>query len=506
MRYDVSHCLDDYNTSRDLKGCAAALLAIMGTCDQVISLNDERSPSVSGDKSSVTSSNKDTLDPKIKQVALLSVVSSQIKGNMIEEVSKNKSIRAKLRTWFVRAHKDNSYAALKATIAVLDKLSFLNEQLLAEVKFGKALLIVSRKCEDQEVKDSLEKWIPKAQKSLEVEEELNKAASKAPPIEEEPKTKKAKTTATSVSTKSSVNADLKKNAKGSVTAKKVEPVAKLNTAFFKKETPATPAKVATIAKPGVLSVLNSIKVKKRVESEKELDPVKTNLDAQKHVTPSAHQAPSATVTPAFSALKFVETLKRGVSPNVTTDSQPETKKRKQKKRVSWKPDNDLEQIRLFETVESEDGDGDVAHTPHEYGNARDLDRKEGALLHGGVMHDREEDFLDWETPRGKFSLCCKIRQNADSPVIDFSHKDLVQGASARGPKKAGSLIVNSIESDRQSAKEQEPEVTYASISEIPWSPAETHTDVESPAPDSNKIKIIPLPAELRVSQILVCQK
>lgn len=379
----------------------------MTTCDPILpGVGDANT--VTNNKDSLDKSaaaKKNDLDPKIKQTAFLNTVTSQIKGSMIEEVSKNKSIRAKLRTWFVRAHKDNSFVVLKATIQVLDKLTFLTEQHLAEVKFGKALLIVSRKCEDADVKASLEKWVPKAQKSLEIEEELAKAAAKAPPIEDEPKPKKSKVAPSLAPLKAA--AEAKKGAKTVVAAKKAEPVAKLNTAFFKKETPA--AKVVP-TKPGISSVLSGIKVKKRTEAEKAPTPpavVKTSVlpvEVKKEPAPVKDKpAPIPTQptasAPAFSALKFVEGLKRGTSPVVNTEAEPEKKKRKQKKRVSWKPDSDLEQVRVFETIEPEDGDGDVANTPHEYGNARDLDRKEGAMLHSGLMHDREEDFLDWRSPR-----------------------------------------------------------------------------------------------------------
>ena len=416
MRYDVSHCLTEYNTSRDLKGCAAALLAIMATCDPVVPPMEAPRKTVSSTDSVNVALPQDNLEPKLKQNALLSVVSREIKGAMIEEVSHNKSIRAKLRTWFVRAHKDNSYVVLQGIISVLDKLTFLTAQSLAEVKFGKALVIVSRKCENQEVKDALSKWIPKAEDSLIIERELEIAASKAPPLEEDTKKKKPKVLSSSSATKPGSKAlsppqtnaaNVKKGedkAKVSLATKKIEPVAKVNTAFFKKETPSNVKPV--ISKSGMAAALAGIKARKKSDAERATEElaesrVPTTSNSSTTSTPSAVSKPVPIAKAGFSALKLVAGLKRNASPVVATEAEPEIKRRKQKKRVSWRPDAELEQIQIFESVEPEDGAEDVAHTPHEYGNARDLDRKEGALLHGGVLPDREEDFLDWATPKSK---------------------------------------------------------------------------------------------------------
>lgn len=391
----------------------------MATCDPVVS-SAGITPTVSDPIQNVApekllSANipKDEVDPKIKQTALLAVVSSEIKGAMVEEVSRNKSIRAKLRTWFVRAHKDNSYVVLKAIISVLDKLTFLSAIELAEVKFGKALVIVSRKCEDKTVKDSLAKWVPKAESSLVLEKELDVAAAVAAAKEEETKRKKAKVPSGSTSTKSDGKADPslaraqdaaskkgeeKPKTASVATTKKNEAVAKTNTAFFKKDN--LPAAKPIIAKPGMAAALAGIKARKKSDADEGLKN-KTPLNTSPKAVSSSLPKTLQPAKPAFSALKLVEGLKRTASPATAPDTGPEAKKRKQKKSVSWRSDAELEQVRIFESLEPEDGEGDVAHTPHEYGNARDLDRKEGALMHGGILPDREEDFLDWTTPKGK---------------------------------------------------------------------------------------------------------
>ena len=80
------------------------------------------------------------------------------------------------------------------------------------------------------------------------------------------------------------------------------------------------------------------------------------------------------------------------------------KKREKGLKVIWRDDN-LEEIRIFETVLA-DGDEypSSSHTPHQHGNARDLDRSEGraAAKHmknvqsddGGIVATRE-----WSVPR-----------------------------------------------------------------------------------------------------------
>lgn len=506
----------DYNTSRDLKGCAAALLAIMATCDPVVISSPSVDPVASASDNAVSEkissprSLSAELDPKVKQSTLLSVVSAEIKGAMIEEASNNKSIRAKLRTWFVRAHKDNSYVVLKAIISVLDKLTFLSARLLAEVKFGKALVIVSRKCEDKDVRESLAQWVPKAEESLVVERDLEIAASKAPALEEEPKKKKAKVLPSSSATKSvsktsppskASEIPLKNGAelKAKSVVKKAEPVAKSNTAFFKKEIPSVQKTV--IAKPGMAAALAGIKARKRTdpvdgEMAKHKSNDLTSLPAQPATLPKVLPI----VKPSFSALKLVEGLKRTASPSVVSNSEPESKKRKQKKTVSWRPEAELEQVRIFEAIEPEDGFGDVAHTPHEYGNARDLDRKEGELLHGGVLPDREEDFIDWEVPT------CKTGRRIDvdrilltSSAIDFSHKDLVKESDSRGPKKAGTMRVYSKSNESEEEREKTVSLAvYSSEGDIPWNPSEKEAANDMASIEVDMPKLIPLPLELRV--------
>lgn len=483
----------------------------MTTCDPLVPPVDSAIPPQSAkdntapERSSTSNITKEELDPKIKQTALLSVVCSDIKGAMVEEVSKNKSIRAKLRTWFVRAHKDSSYVVLKALIKVMDKLTFLSAQELAEVKFGKAIMIVSRKCEDKEVKDALAHWVGKAEDSLPIERELEIAASKAPPIEDGPK-KKVKLSSTPAAGNKVVgkagspalrsDPSIKKieDKPKAMIPKKNEPVAKTNAAFFKKEV--TPMVKPIIAKPGMAAALAGIKARKKIEGEKpandnEVKSAKITITTVPKVLPSGKSS--------FSALKLVEGLKRTASPVVPTDNEPDAKRQKKKKRVSWRPDPELEQIQIFETLEPEDGVYDVANTPHEYGNARDLDRKEGALLHGGVLPDRDEDFLDWEFPARK--LCPYIFGQIHNVVaIDFSSSVLAGASDSHGPKRAGTLRIRSRVTDAETERESlTPSTTYTSEFDIPWSSVETNVNNSSSAEEAARPRIIPLPTELRVS-------
>ncbi|CCG84366.1 protein of unknown function [Taphrina deformans PYCC 5710] len=473
----------------------------MATCDPVLSpadIQEDSKDSVVPGKLSDPKSTKDETDPKIKQTALLSVVCSEIKGAMIEEVSQNKSIRAKLRTWFVRAHKDNSFVVLKALIAVLDKLTFLTAQSLAEVKFGKALLIVSRKCEDKDVRELLVKWTSKAEESLAIEREMEIAASKPPPIQEESKKKKAKSSGSKSGTPQ-ISDSLKKNEEKAkdIVQKKVEPVAKTNAAFFKKDN--IPAAKALIAKPGMAAALAGIKARKKTESDgstqetKPQDHAKSNTKSISSIT-----AKLPTGKPVFSALKLVEGLKRSASPIVTQENEPDSKRLKKRKRVSWRPDSELEQIQIFETIEPEAGSWEAPQTPHEFGNARDLDRKEGAMLHGGVLPDRDEDFIDWEIPAGLYRGNYATLHFTNVSDIDFSYRSLSSTSETRGPKKAGSMSIHSKFSQAVSDREASVLlVEYSSETDLPWSPSETIAMNEQRTYEARKPKLIPLPAELR---------
>lgn len=389
----------------------------MTTCDPVVPGTE--STSSTKDKSTTekamsSSKSNSELEPKVKQDALLSVVHSHIKGAMIEELSNNISIRAKLRTWFVRAHKDNTYVVLKSLISVLNKLTSLSAKSLAEVKFGKAILIVSRKCEDKEVKGLLSSWLTKAEESLVLEREMDVAAAQNAAIGEETKktstnelansnlTAKSDVKPSSVVAAQQGNGIKKADTKAKdLVSKRAGTTAKTNAAFFKKEI--LPPVKPVLNKPGMAATLAGIKARKKTEADKVVSENKSSSSPATSATtgPSASTLAKDTDTSksAFSALKLVEGLKRTVSPNVSKSMEPVTKKVRQKKRVSWRPDLELEQVLVFESIEPEGGWG-TAYVPHDYRDARALDRKEGALLHSGILPDPEEDFIDWTTPRG----------------------------------------------------------------------------------------------------------
>lgn len=84
--------------------------------------------------------------------------------------------------------------------------------------------------------------------------------------------------------------------------------------------------------------------------------------------------------------------------------------------------------------------------------------------------------------------------------LDFSHRDLAQGNSSRGPKKAGTMKIVSGVSDAEDAREKSTFlVTYGTLSDIPWTPLESLATNDQHPQEPGRPRIIPLPAELRVS-------
>ncbi|KAI9014718.1 hypothetical protein BC832DRAFT_165471 [Gaertneriomyces semiglobifer] len=141
---------------------------------------------------------------------------------------------------------------------------------------------------------------------------------------------------------------------------------------------------------------------------------------------------------------------RSASPDSAEDNKPK------KKRVRFKDDSELVQIKYFESEPAEYDGEESLRTPHVIGDARDLDRQEGHM----AFKPPTDATIDWETPSliswpqsfewGKESTEARIQEERERGVVM---------------------------------------ATYYSDDQIPPSPAEP---AEEPVAQMEQLKIIPL--------------
>ncbi|ORY83825.1 hypothetical protein BCR37DRAFT_280761 [Protomyces lactucae-debilis] len=466
LRHDVSQCLSEYNTSRDPKACAATLLSLMTTCDQPADpAASTTAATASPDPSKPAAST--SMEHFNRQFVLLSTMIVSLRPSMVQELSEHVSIRARLRGWLVKAQRENHIPVLQGIAQVLASLD-LDAAKLAHVKLGKPIMIVARKTTDPLVKQVLGKMVGLAEQSLVLQAKLEAEGTKAPALVDDVKPKKSAAASKApklevpgkVGPVKKVAASLPKKAE----VKKVElkkPEAKINTSFFKKDKEAAPTKEekgTELTKNSVLSALAGMKARKKSD----VAPVE-----------------AAPAKPQVKISTLVEGLKRTLPSSTTPppESTEPVQKRRKLKRVRWRPDDELEQVKIFEKEEPEYPEEPAG----EHGSARDLDRKEGAFMHAGLAFDRDEDFLAWEEP----------------PLIAFTQRELAADLARRGPKRAGTLIPHSKEAQIQEERERGVFLTiYTDINEIPPSPAEPNAATDE-GKENNPPKMIPLPTELR---------
>ncbi|CAG8725270.1 8233_t:CDS:2, partial [Racocetra fulgida] len=123
---------------------------------------------------------------------------------------------------------------------------------------------------------------------------------------------------------------------------------------------------------------------------------------------------------------------------------------KKRKRVTFAPDNMLTQVKLFEEEYDEaEGELSVANTPHQFGNARDLDRNEGLAAFKRV---RKAPAIQWYT----------------TPMLDLTSKKIIKPAK-----------VESEEAKIQEEREREIfETIYITSDQVPFSPSEPEENIQ----------------------------
>ncbi|CAG8698168.1 7898_t:CDS:2, partial [Cetraspora pellucida] len=123
---------------------------------------------------------------------------------------------------------------------------------------------------------------------------------------------------------------------------------------------------------------------------------------------------------------------------------------KKRKRVTFAPDNMLAQVKIFEEEYDEtEGEFSIANTPHQFGNARDLDRNEGLAAFKRV---RKAPAIQWYT----------------TPMLELTSKKIIK------PTK-----VESEEARIQEEREREIfETLYITSDQVPFSPAEPEENIQ----------------------------
>ncbi|BFZ54494.1 hypothetical protein PYCC9005_001531 [Savitreella phatthalungensis] len=477
IKYDIAHCLNVENTSQAPDKCATALLATMSQCDPIPPASDAGVKVVRTPEQALF----DSVDVSDRQNTLLTAVIVGLRDDrlMSHHLSTHKMFRAKLRTWFVRAHKENNHKTLLHLIGVLDMLK-LDAELLAEVKFGKVLLVIARRSEDADVKARLAKYTRKAEAAKLLEDKADKEPTApapsdpaptmgstlkgAPPLEEA--AKKRKVTARP--------ADVKPIPKKPAAAAPAAAPAKVNSAFFSK--PAGPPASSTGQKLTLSDVLSRVNKKRAPD-------VSSTTPASKTPTTAAEKDPEASTSSKkrdfssiVSDIQGTATSQSSTTKSSSLSTAGAAKRTKVKKTVRWRPGPELEQVKLFETVEPEHYDGEET-----FGNSKDLEGREGELLHASSRFKTGglgDFFIEWDALQ----------------LVDVSA--ISEGASTRSNKRAGTLPVTSKEADLQEEREKETFlIVYNKESDIPWTPTEATVDAAT-VDNAEPPKQIPLADEL----------
>ncbi|KTW28143.1 hypothetical protein T552_02002 [Pneumocystis carinii B80] len=430
LRYELRKCFSVYAVTGDTRSCVRTVYDLM----------------------------KDIVEDKTK-IVMLETLKGGIKEDIVAAFIENKQVLGRIRNWLVNAINEKKNMVIIAILKIMNILK-LDSTILAELKMGKPIIILAKKSENETVKQLSIKWLEAAEKSLSLEKPTeNSMAANIPPISttEDISKKKQKAASNDPVIKPSVTPK-PAPAKPVVKSQKVQAVA--NTDFFKNLS--TSAAKAS-QKPSLSSVLAQIKAPKK-QSSTQPQVIETISSVSKKFTSVLEEVPGCQPTPEI------------ITTN--TNTVPDDIPKKKRKCVSWKSDDTLVEIRIFEPIEPEDTDDTYIHISREFKNARDLDIYEGRAAFSKT-HNIEDDMMTWREPED----------------IDFSH--LESQLSKLGPKRGGISKCNSDEFKIQEERERFVFlVSYLYEKDIPHSPTE---------PDANsdgffvETKIIPLPNDMKDS-------
>ncbi|KAG4300628.1 hypothetical protein PCANB_003074 [Pneumocystis canis] len=402
---------------------------------------------------------KDIVEDKAK-IVILEALKGGIKDDIITAFIENKQVLGRIRNWLVNAINEKKNAIIIAILKIMSVLK-LDASTLAELKMGKPIMILIKKSENETVKQLSAKWLEVAEKSLLLEKSTeNSATSNVPSISviEDASKKKQKSISNDSVPKSSATS--KPNpAKPMIKSQKIQPV--VNTDFFKNLS--APSKLPS-QKPSLSSVLAQIKTPKKSSATQ--PQVIETVGTSKKFTSVLEEVPG------------FQTIQETNTTDITQTSNDVPKKKR--KCVSWKSDNDLVEIRIFESHESEETDDSFVHIFREFKNARDLDIYEGRAAFSKT-HNIEDDMMTWREPED----------------IDFSH--LESELPKLGPKRGG---INKCNSDEYKVQEEREKfvflVSYLYEKDIPYSPTEPNIDSDGPFVET---KMIPLPNNAKDSSL-----
>ncbi|EPY51186.1 mRNA cleavage and polyadenylation specificity factor complex associated protein [Schizosaccharomyces cryophilus OY26] len=349
LRQTLNECLDPLNTSQAPKECVAILVNMMSTVTQ----DDQK-------------------------LLFLEILKNNNEATIFSELvdGGRKLFLPKLRNWFVSAIRSKSDKVIHSILLLLCKLPISAER-LADVKFGKPILIVKKKSANSVIRQHAEKLSDLAEKSIAVE--LGKDQLKD--LEKEPTRPETVAKPTNVSSTNSKNPS----------TKKVTSVP--GTSFFKNLSNPKTGPATSAPKPSTVSA-------KQTSTSTPLSSIVAGLkgkDAELQKSQSLRtesQSNSRDELPSFR--KRSAKSEEGSEKSEASSEESSLRKKRRKKSVTWKPDDELVQIKVIEHANEEEL---AVKTPHIYGSARDLDRQEARVAFGNQVEDDVEDEIIWYRPK-----------------------------------------------------------------------------------------------------------
>ncbi|CAA20832.1 mRNA cleavage and polyadenylation specificity factor complex associated protein (PNUTS) [Schizosaccharomyces pombe] len=378
LRLTLTECLNPINIVQAPKECAAILVNLMSNITQD--------------------------DQKLVFLDLLkSKVGNSIYSQLVD--GGRKLFLPKLRNWFVSAIRSKHDELIHLILLVLANLPLTTEK-LAEVKFGKPILIVKKKSTNSVIRQLAENLSELAEKSFTIEQnrENEKSSTKNDSTVSSSAVVMAPAgpaMAPSASNKPSASSTTKSS--NSKSKKKVTSIS--GTSFFKnlasstKPTSASSSTKAPLTKQQtnpstpLSSIMAGLKGREK-EKDKDSGISSENVSNNREELPSFRKRSSSSRQSEEIASLQAENAVFSSDP-ASNDEKTGNKKRK-KKSVSWKPDNDLVQVKFIESL-NEEGAASVK-TPHIYGNARDMDRQEARVAFGSHVEDDVENEIIWYKP------------------------------------------------------------------------------------------------------------
>ncbi|KAK9473620.1 uncharacterized protein V1510DRAFT_429429 [Dipodascopsis tothii] len=196
-------------------------------------------------------------------------------------------------------------------------------------------------------------------------------------------------------------------------------------------------------------------------------------------------APAPRISSLFSALRPNAPEDKPAEKPVAEPAAPKPAARKKRKTVTWKIDSELCQVKLFESSPEERA---KPATPHEFGNARDLDISEGRAAFGKIHDDEDLEEIEWYTPTD-----INFEETAEYPKKSWERNYA---------KRGGRRPPVSDEAAKQATRKSSVLIAmYPTAEDVPATPSEPERaeDVGNLAAADRDAKTIPLPESTRAT-------